>query len=238
MPARRFLRFNRSSVHGEIDLALPTDVQPGRVTGLPYLCPDPICAHLAGHATLTKGCNHALCRSGRDQPALLGRRRRRRAGAAAARTRRQRRNLGAALPMFARTRRALAVDLRSAGRSEKPPGAFSIADCADDLARLLDALDLPVVDVVGSAFGWTGARSPRRRWLPRARMTSSDRPSTSATSPTSCRARALSCCQTRGISRICRHRTLSSRWRRTSSLNGEPTCPVFSGLPCCPLPCC
>jgi 3-oxoadipate enol-lactonase len=34
----------------------------------------------------------------------------------------------AALPMFARTRRALAVDLRSAGRSEKPPGAFSIAD--------------------------------------------------------------------------------------------------------------
>ena len=55
--------------------------------------------------------------------------------------------------MFARTRRALAVDLRSAGRSEKPPGAFSIADCADDLARLLDALDLPVVDVVGSALG-------------------------------------------------------------------------------------
>ena len=59
----------------------------------------------------------------------------------------------AALPMFARTRRALAVDLRSAGRSEKPPGAFSIADCADDLSRFLDALDLPVVDVVGSALG-------------------------------------------------------------------------------------
>lgn len=59
----------------------------------------------------------------------------------------------AALPLFARTRRAIAVDLRSAGQSEKPPGPFSIEDCADDLARFLDALDLPQVDVVGSALG-------------------------------------------------------------------------------------
>ncbi len=59
----------------------------------------------------------------------------------------------AALPLFARTRRAFAVDLRSAGRSEKPPGAFTLMDCADDLAHFLDALDLAQVDVVGSALG-------------------------------------------------------------------------------------
>lgn len=59
----------------------------------------------------------------------------------------------AAQPLIAASRRALAVDLRCAGRSEKPPGAFSIEDCADDLARFLDALDLPRVDVIGSALG-------------------------------------------------------------------------------------
>jgi 3-oxoadipate enol-lactonase len=59
----------------------------------------------------------------------------------------------AALPRFAATRRALAVDLRAAGRSEKPPQAFSIEDCANDIARLLDTLGLPRADVIGGALG-------------------------------------------------------------------------------------
>lgn len=58
-----------------------------------------------------------------------------------------------ALPLFAQSRRTLAVDLRCAGRSEKPPGSFELADAADDLARMLDMLALPTVDVVGSALG-------------------------------------------------------------------------------------
>ena len=73
----------------------------------------------------------------------------------------------AAQPLIAASRRTLAVDLRCAGRSEKPPGAFSIEDCADDLARLLDTLVLDQVDVIGSALGClVGAvlaiRHPRR----------------------------------------------------------------------------
>lgn len=57
------------------------------------------------------------------------------------------------LPLLAVTRRAIAPDLRHAGRSEKPPGAAELDDLADDLAALLDALRLDEVDVVGSALG-------------------------------------------------------------------------------------
>src|SRR5712692_2237112 len=35
--------------------------------------------------------------------------------------------------LLATDRRVLAVDMRCAGRSEKPPGAFALADVADDL---------------------------------------------------------------------------------------------------------
>lgn len=58
-----------------------------------------------------------------------------------------------ALPLIGATRRAIAVDLRCSGRSEKPPGAFTIEDCARDLVGLLDALGLARVDVIGSALG-------------------------------------------------------------------------------------
>lgn len=58
-----------------------------------------------------------------------------------------------AQPLFAATRRSLAVDLRCAGRSEKPPGGFEIADLADDLDRFLALLGLDAVDVVGAALG-------------------------------------------------------------------------------------
>jgi 3-oxoadipate enol-lactonase len=57
------------------------------------------------------------------------------------------------LPLLAVARRAIAPDLRHAGRSEKPPGSVELDDLADDLAALLDALRVDAVDVVGSALG-------------------------------------------------------------------------------------
>lgn len=60
----------------------------------------------------------------------------------------------AVIPGLATDRRAIAVDLRCAGRSEKPPGAFELADVADDLDALLAALNLnKPVNVVGAALG-------------------------------------------------------------------------------------
>lgn len=59
----------------------------------------------------------------------------------------------AVTPLLAADRRVIAADLRCAGRSEKPPGAFSLADAADDLQALLHALRLERVDVVGAALG-------------------------------------------------------------------------------------
>src|ERR1044071_696468 len=59
------------------------------------------------------------------------------------------------IPRLAADRRVIAVDMRCAGRSEKPPGAFDLADIADDLDALLQALNLDVaVDVIGAALGW------------------------------------------------------------------------------------
>ena len=50
-------------------------------------------------------------------------------------------------------RRVIAVDLRCAGRSEKPPGSFTMYDVADDLDALAAALNFTAVDVVGAALG-------------------------------------------------------------------------------------
>lgn len=58
-----------------------------------------------------------------------------------------------ALKLIGATRRAIAVDLRCSGRSEKPPGRFSIEDCARDLDAFLGALGLTQVDVIGAALG-------------------------------------------------------------------------------------
>jgi 3-oxoadipate enol-lactonase len=59
----------------------------------------------------------------------------------------------AVIPLLAADRRVIAVDMRCAGRSEKPPGAFALADVADDLDALLAALGLAQVDVIGAALG-------------------------------------------------------------------------------------
>src|ERR1044071_3093753 len=58
------------------------------------------------------------------------------------------------VPRLAADRRVIAVDLRCAGRSEKPPGAFTLADVADDLDAFLLALVLDEpIDVIGAALG-------------------------------------------------------------------------------------
>jgi 3-oxoadipate enol-lactonase len=60
----------------------------------------------------------------------------------------------AVIPLLTADRRVIAPDLRCAGRSEKPPGAFDLADAADDLDRLLAALSpASAVDVIGAALG-------------------------------------------------------------------------------------
>jgi len=58
-------------------------------------------------------------------------------------------------PVFAKQYRVIAVDLRGHGDSEKPHGdhEYSIARCADDLARLLDELRLDRAIVVGQSMG-------------------------------------------------------------------------------------
>jgi 3-oxoadipate enol-lactonase len=58
------------------------------------------------------------------------------------------------IPELATDRRVIAPDLRCAGRSEKPPGAFALTDVADDLDALLAALSpAAAVDVIGAALG-------------------------------------------------------------------------------------
>lgn len=59
----------------------------------------------------------------------------------------------AVMPLLAADRRAIAVDMRCAGRSEKPPGPFSLEDVAADLNALLDAVGLEKIDVIGAALG-------------------------------------------------------------------------------------
>ena len=59
----------------------------------------------------------------------------------------------AMMPLLAADRRVIAVDLRGAGRSEKPPGAFTLTETADDLDALLHTLETDRVDVIGAALG-------------------------------------------------------------------------------------
>ena len=57
------------------------------------------------------------------------------------------------VPLLSPHRRTIVPDMRCAGRSEKPPGAFGIEDVADDLIGLLRALDIGSIDIVGGALG-------------------------------------------------------------------------------------
>ncbi|HET8569502.1 MAG TPA: alpha/beta fold hydrolase [Candidatus Limnocylindria bacterium] len=56
-------------------------------------------------------------------------------------------------PVFSETHRFLTYDRRGTGRSESPPGDWSAADLANDLAGFLDALGIERAIVGGASLG-------------------------------------------------------------------------------------
>lgn len=61
------------------------------------------------------------------------------------------------IPLLSADRRVLCPDLRGFGWSEAPPGRYDKQALADDLAALLDALELERVDLVAHDWGaWAG----------------------------------------------------------------------------------
>lgn len=57
------------------------------------------------------------------------------------------------IPALAQHYRVIALDVRGHGRSDKPRGAYRIADFADDVAALIEYLQLPPVHLVGISMG-------------------------------------------------------------------------------------
>ncbi len=57
------------------------------------------------------------------------------------------------LPAFARCFRAIAVDNRGAGQSDKPDAPYTIEQMADDVAGLLEALGIERAHLVGASMG-------------------------------------------------------------------------------------
>lgn len=60
---------------------------------------------------------------------------------------------GQVIPLISPHHRAIAPDMRCAGRSEKPLPVFEISDVANDITALLDSLGIGSIDVVGAALG-------------------------------------------------------------------------------------
>jgi pimeloyl-ACP methyl ester carboxylesterase len=57
------------------------------------------------------------------------------------------------VPFFARDYRVVALDVRGHGRSDKPPGPYSVPLFARDVAALLERLDATPAHVVGVSMG-------------------------------------------------------------------------------------
>ena len=73
------------------------------------------------------------------------------------------------LPLFPSDRRVVALDLRGHGNSDRPERGYRIADLADDVIRLVDALQIDKAAVVGHSMGSFVARkvyelAPDRVW--------------------------------------------------------------------------
>jgi 3-oxoadipate enol-lactonase len=71
------------------------------------------------------------------------------------------------LPALAEHFRVLRYDRRGHGRSEVPPGPYSMADLAGDAIELLDSLELERVSYCGLSIGgmdamWNAANAPER----------------------------------------------------------------------------
>lgn len=57
------------------------------------------------------------------------------------------------IPWLSERHRVIAFDNRGTGRSDVPPGPYSIAQMAGDAAAVLDAADEPAAHVVGASLG-------------------------------------------------------------------------------------
>jgi 3-oxoadipate enol-lactonase len=71
------------------------------------------------------------------------------------------------LPTLTRSFRVLRYDRRGHGRSEVPPGPYTIADLGRDVLELLDSLELARVSYCGLSIGgmdgmWLAANAPER----------------------------------------------------------------------------
>ena len=73
------------------------------------------------------------------------------------------------VPVFARSFRAAAWDVRGYGDSDDYPGPLSFADFTDDLERLLDHFDAPDAHLVGLSMGGRIARNFSVRFPKRVR---------------------------------------------------------------------
>jgi hypothetical protein len=101
------------------------------------------------------GCNRNLIWGYLTSPRHAG------SGIAAARIGRQHGTVAGGKPTFGGGPHLIALNVRCAGRSKKPPGAFIVTDVADDSNELSAALNLKrPVDVIGAELGpW-----PVRYW--------------------------------------------------------------------------
>jgi len=61
-------------------------------------------------------------------------------------------------------RRLFAIDLRGHGKSEAPDCCYGVADFAHDAALVVDALDIPKVDVIGHSLGSLTAQMMAARY--------------------------------------------------------------------------
>ena len=57
------------------------------------------------------------------------------------------------LPLLPPELRVIAPDMRGHGDSERPPAGYRIADMADDVVRLMDALNVPKAVLIGHSMG-------------------------------------------------------------------------------------
>jgi pimeloyl-ACP methyl ester carboxylesterase len=70
-------------------------------------------------------------------------------------------------PEYAKHFTCVAVDLRGAGTSDKPAGPYSMEQMGDDVATLMEVLDIDRAHVAGVSFGaaagmWLAAKHPER----------------------------------------------------------------------------
>ena len=61
------------------------------------------------------------------------------------------------IPVFQQHFQVISCDMRGHGRSEKPPGPYSLPMIADDVAQLMQALEIPRFDLLGVSMGGMAA---------------------------------------------------------------------------------